>query len=197
MAAALPYILTIGGTILSASSQMQAGENQQRMYEYQAEITRRQGELNAMALEQQANSDRATAQRAAADKHRQSRLQQSRALAVAAASGAGAVDPSVLDIIGGIAGEGELAAQTELYQGEDSAAYREYQARMYRASGADNATALNYQGAIQKQAGQSAALGTIINGASSLYTMYATPKIATGDIPHGTSTASGQKSWWA
>ena len=42
-------------------------------------------------------------------------LLQSRALAVAAASGGGALDPTVLNLIGGIAGEGQLAADTERY----------------------------------------------------------------------------------
>ena len=51
-----------------------------------------------------------------------------RALAVAAASGGGADDPTVVNAIAGIDGEGEYRALTRLYEGDQEALSKEAQA---------------------------------------------------------------------
>ena len=57
----------------------------------------------------------------ASEQRRQGRLLSSRALAVAAASGAGAGDPTVENIIGDIGAEGEFRALSEMFIGEERA----------------------------------------------------------------------------
>lgn len=63
----------------------------------------------------------AASQRGSADELRKSRLIQSRAQAIAAASGAGATDTTVTDIIDNIAGEGQYRSMLDLYQGDENA----------------------------------------------------------------------------
>jgi hypothetical protein len=205
MAAALPYILTVAGTIISASGQREAANAQNKMYERRAEQEQAQANREADILEMRANESQAVGQRKAQEKRRQARIMQSRATAVAASSGAGAVDPSVLDAIGGIAGEGELAAANELYEGNDAASFQRYQAGVTRATGVNNGNQLRYQGKINQYAGKMAATGTIIGGASSLYSMYNRSNLDTGataDYDDYTSDDSGAqrniggKEWW-
>jgi hypothetical protein len=88
----------------------------------------------------------AASQRKAQEELKRSRYIQSDALAKAAASGAGASDPTVVDIISRIAGEGAYRSSLALYEGAE--ANRAYQIK------ADN---LRYEG----KAARSAA---IVNG---------------------------------
>ena len=96
-AIALPLTLatTALGTIVGAGGQLAAGRQQQQAEDYQATLARR----NALAAE-------ATSQRQAIAERRQAQYLGSRVRALAAASGAGATDPTVLNIEAGIAGQG-------------------------------------------------------------------------------------------
>lgn len=87
----------------------------------EADSYRKTGELEAQIYDQNANTAVGVSQRKAADERRKARLLGSRAQAVAAASGAGVSDPTVENIIGGIAEEGELRALNELYAGAETA----------------------------------------------------------------------------
>ena len=109
--------LTVASTVLQASSTLAAGKAQQRAAEHQAAQGR-----------QQAGQERASSQRAAIEQRRQGRVLSSRALALAAASGAGAGDPTVENILGGIGAEGEFRALNELFIGEERARGLETQA---------------------------------------------------------------------
>lgn len=147
---ALPLALTAiggaaqaGGTILSANSQAN---------EYR---------LQAGQLDTQAGAERATSQRRAMEERRQARLVGSRAQALAAASGGGADDPSVVNAIAGIEGEGEYRALTALYEGNDAAAGLEAEAVARRRAAKD-----------VKTAGLIKAGGTILSAGSSLYDRY-------------------------
>lgn len=142
-AAFIPYIVAAGGTLLSGSSEKGAARSQ------------------ALQLEQQAGQDRATSQRAAAEQRRSARYLQSRALALAAASGAGASDPTVTSIISNIEGEGEYGALVAMYEGEDVARGKEHAAAVARKQGKAAATA----GALK-------AGGTLLSGGSSWYDKY-------------------------
>lgn len=82
---------------------------------------KRAADLEAQQLEVAGGQAQAAAQRQAHEELRKGRLLQSRALAVAAASGGGASDPTVLDIIGDIAAEGEYRSELALYEGADRA----------------------------------------------------------------------------
>jgi hypothetical protein len=135
--------IAIGGSLLSAFGSMTEGRQQYKAATYQA-----------AQMEQNANQAEASGQLEATNQLRQSALLQSRALAVAGASGAGAVDPTVLRIISGIAGEGALAASTAQYNGME-------QARGMRAQ----AGATRYEGAQGVKAAKIKALSTILSGA--------------------------------
>lgn len=117
-----------GGTILSANSQAKALRKE------------------AQQLDIQAGAERATSQRSAMEERRQARLTASTALARAAASGAGASDPTVINLIAGLEGEGEFRALTQLYNGEEEARGLEAQARARRKE-AKNAKRAGYIGA--------------------------------------------------
>jgi hypothetical protein len=142
-AAFIPYIVAAAGTLLQGASQ------------------KGQAKSEALQLEQQAGQDRASSQRAAGEQRRSARYLQSRVQALAAASGAGASDPTVVNLIGDIAGEGEFRALSALYEGESSARGMEYGARLARKTGKAAATASYLK-----------AGSTLLGGASSWYDKY-------------------------
>jgi len=153
-----PSILGAIGTGLKASGELSAGSAARRAGESQqvaAEYTARQLDTNAGQVQ-------ASSQRAAAEEIRKSLLIQSRAMAVAAASGGGVMDPTVMALIGGYSKEGELASETMLYQGSERARGMREQAKATR-----------YEGATRAEAGRTAertsymkAASTILSGAS-------------------------------
>lgn len=143
--------LQVLGQVSAGKAARRAGESQQAAAEYSAE----QLDINA----EQAI---AVSHRAAAEQLRKSMLVQSRALAIAAASGAGALDPTVMALIGGYSKEGELASETVLYGGEERARAMREQAKASR-----------YEGALRAEAGRTAeksaymkAAGSILSGAT-------------------------------
>jgi hypothetical protein len=85
-----------------------------------------------------------------ANQRRSSRYAQSRAIALAAASGAGAGDPSVVDLVGDIEGEGEYGALSAMFEGED------------------RATGLEYGATLSRRQGQAAMTGSAISAGSTL-----------------------------
>lgn len=148
--AELATVATIASAGLSALGAIQAGNAQNDAAKFQA-----------AQMEQQAGQERASAQRAMIEQRRKERFAQSRLQAVAAASGAGATDPTVLDLSGDIAQEGEYRALTALFEGEE------------RARGLQmGASAKRYEGAAAKQAGYIGAATTMLGAGSSLYDKY-------------------------
>lgn len=111
--AALPAIAavaTLASAGLAAMGSIQQGKSQQAALNFEAQ-----------QHERQAAEERAASQREAIEKRREAQLAQSRQVAIAGASGAGVVNPSILDIYGETAQEGEYNAQTALYGGESRA----------------------------------------------------------------------------
>ena len=121
MAHAIPLALTVASTALTAGGQLSAASSQAK--QLRGEAT----QLDAAAV-----TDRASSQRTAVEQKRQARLLQSRALAVAGASGGGVSDPGVVDLLARLSGEGEYRALTALYEGEESARSKEAQASARR-----------------------------------------------------------------
>lgn len=119
----IPYIVAAAGTLLSGASEKGAAKSQ------------------ALQLEQNAGQERATSQLGMAEQRRSARYMQSRALALAAASGAGASDPSVVNVISSIEGEGEFRALASLYEGESAARQMELGAKVARKQGKAAGTA--------------------------------------------------------
>lgn len=134
----LGQVLSIGGTILGAAGAIQSGNAQQAASVHQA------AQLDAAA-----KTERASAQRAAEEERRQSRLAISRARAVGAASGGGQDIP----LLGQIEEDGELRAQTAMWEGEEAAKGRKMQA-----------SAARFEGSQYKRAGTIGAGSTILGG---------------------------------
>lgn len=128
---------------------------------------REAAEFEALQLEQQANDAAASGQRAQFNEARTSRLVQSRALTLAAASG-GASDPTIVKIISGIASEGAYRQSLAIYQGEERARALRLAAQANRFSGEIGASAALAQG--NAIALQSAA--QVASGASTMYARY-------------------------
>jgi hypothetical protein len=82
---------------------------------------RQAAQFQAAQLRQNADSAQASSQRSAIDVDRQTQMITSRALAVAAASGGGASDPTVVNLIARDAAQGAYLKSVALYQGDDRA----------------------------------------------------------------------------
>lgn len=144
----------------------------------------------AAQLDINAGQQVASAQRAAEDERYQASLLKSRALALAAASGGGASDPTIVNLMAKLSGRGEYNSETAMYQGQEKARGMTDQARMARYSG-DVAMA---DGEAAKDASRLSMVSTLLNGASSLYTKYGQstdPSASNGFGYNGTWTADG------
>jgi hypothetical protein len=131
-----------------------------RMYDAFGTLTggldeKKAAEFQAAQLRQNAGQAMASAQRDLYSVQEQTALVASRALAVAAASGGGASDPTVVKIMAGIAGEGSYRAAVALYQGEEKARAMLNQAR-----------AVEYQGELSKQSAIRGAFGKFLGAGS-------------------------------
>lgn len=109
MNTALPW-LNAGGTALSTIGQVGGGI-----------MAQRSADSAARQYRQNANAARVTSQYQAAEERRQARYATSRGAAVAAASGGGVSDPTVVNTLADIEAEGEYRALMALYNGEQEA----------------------------------------------------------------------------
>lgn len=98
-------------------------------------------QFQADQLKDNANAAEAAAQRDAAEAARQAQLVMSRSLAVAAASGGGASDPTIVSIIARQAEQGAYNQAAALYQGQSQARVMRLQAKAKEYEG--EMTALN------------------------------------------------------
>jgi len=126
--------LNIIGSISSAKGLRQQGKDAQVAADFKS-----------AQLDQKAGQERASAQREALERQRKTTLALSRAQALAASSGAGATDETVLNLASNIAGEGQLAFDTSLYNGEESAIGLETNADATRYEGYLTRKGLNVQ----------------------------------------------------
>lgn len=133
---------TLSASQRSAAAYRDAGERQSASEIIKARRAKEADDFAASQYLQNAGQAVAAAQRAALDEGRKARLVASRAVALAAASGAGASDVSVVNLVGRIKGEGAYNAQVHMYQGEE-------QARQMRMA----AKAKQYQGLTAEEAG--------------------------------------------
>jgi hypothetical protein len=105
----------------------------------------------------------AASQRQAAEERRQADLVASRALAVAAASGGGVSDPTVVNIIARTRGEGVYRANVALYEGAE----RARSMRIEAAGGGDFDASSSIRAGVN-----AAALGRLSRAGLSLYAKY-------------------------
>lgn len=140
----------VGGTVLSAMGSLKEGNNANKLAKYQA----RQMETNAKQAVAEGTF-------AAEEERRKTDLLASRAMAVAAASGGGALDPTVVKILQGIESQGSLNSATEMYNASESARGM-----------TDQAQATRYSGKQAKKAGQMKAIKSVLSGAGDLVTTW-------------------------
>ena len=152
MAAALPWIgigLAAAGTFMSMQGQRAAGRAEARRGAAMQEVAN----FEAAQLEANAITTIATGQRQAAEERRRMELVESRALALAAASGGGVSDPTVVKIIAELSGEGAYRSAVAMYDAEEAArqmrlgAYaRRYEGSQALESGLSAQRAFNLRG---------------------------------------------------
>jgi hypothetical protein len=106
-----------GSTLLGAYSGIQEGKAAERM-----------GKFTARQLRQKATQEVAVSQRLAKKEREKAALVESRARALAAASGGAATDKGVMDIITDIQAQGDVNALTRLAEGIETAKGLELQA---------------------------------------------------------------------
>lgn len=135
----------LAGTVASARAQKEQGEAAQRA-----------SEMEAAAREREAREREAASQREAISQQKKTDLALSRQQAVAAGSGAGATDATVLDLMGDVAAAGEYNERSALYEGTASA------------RGLDEAADLaRFKGEQARKAGKVQSQATILSGLSS------------------------------
>lgn len=166
MAAWVPMAMSMAGTLFQS---MGAGGGMTASRE--AALRRQQQlEFEAKQLEINAGQERAAGQRVALDRDREARLVQSRALAVAGASGGGVSDPTIVNLIGKIAGEGAYRRGLAIYESEE-------RARTLRL----NAAARRYEGTLASEEGEVKASAYATTGLGALF------KGAPGIVKNGMS----------
>ncbi len=136
--AAISVGTALVGTGVSVYGSFQEASAREELAEAQMEegrLAQAAADARALQLEQQAGQERAQSQRAAEEQRRRLDRAQSSLQARAAASGAGALDPTVLDIAGELEEEGEYRALAALYEGEEAGRGLEYSAALERLSG--------------------------------------------------------------
>jgi hypothetical protein len=129
----------------------------------QGEAAKEAASAQARQLRDKANQERAIAIQEAENIRRQKRHLQSRAIAVAAAGGGAATDPTVVDLIGDLEETGEADALNALWSGNTAARSADYAARVAQ-----------YEGVSDRSVYRAKSAATLLDGASSLFSRYAT-----------------------
>lgn len=177
----IPAAMTMMGAFSQANGYSAAGDAARLAGQRKAALD----QFSAQQLTVNAGQSIAASQRVAADVNLSTTLTLSHARAMAAASGAGATDPTVVNLVANLAGQGAYKANLALYEGEDKArslrmqaAADTYQASLDIEAGNDKGSAFDTQ-----------AKSSLINGGASLFSKYGFgSKTATGD---GLKTPAG------
>ena len=148
--AALSAIAGIAGSVISAVGTIMSGQAAAQAAEYQAR-----------QLEVKAAEEQAAAQREAIEQGKEGEYVQSRIQSVAAASGLGASDPTVLQLASDVAGETAYRKGMTRYGGLS-------RATGFRAA----AEGARMTGQAQLMGSYFGAAGTLLEGGTSLYAKY-------------------------
>jgi len=152
------------GTLFSVFGQLQQG----KAAEIEGKMQQQAADFNAWQSEREAGVAIAISQRQAEEERRQGRFAASRALAVAAASGGGVSDPTIVRLISETKGVAAYRASVALYQGEDRARQLRLQGVIGRFEGANAAAAGS-----EKAMGLAISAGaTGLKGAMNLFDKY-------------------------
>lgn len=174
----LPTVLQLGATVLNAGSQVAKGNAAKTVGNRRQALA----EFEASQLEQSATESRGVGMRGQQSQQHQTALVASQALARAAASGAGASDPTVLSIIARTAGEGSYRAALQLYEGSAQARLDTLRAAGLRYQGDTSAADASVAAG---QANMGALMAAITGGSKALdvytRTVPSSPKTALSD----------------
>ena len=169
---------SITGTLIQAYGAVQQGRTAAiagQMALDAAEFNANMLEFSAREAARQGGRVVAISQRQAAEERRQGRLAASRALAVAAASGGGVSDPTIIDLIARTEGEAYYRANVALYEGEAEERRLRFEALLGRGAAAQariGGQAALAAGQGRRAAFNLAALGRVFEGGASLYAKY-------------------------
>ncbi len=166
-AAAIP--LLIGGGLLQAGSQYQAGQTASR----NATNVANQLESNANLANINAGQQQAAGIAKASEAKRQNRFLQSRILAMAAAGGGSTQSKNIADLLSRTAGEGEYAALNSLYEGNTRADQLRNEAIGLR----NQAATTRFEGRQARSAGNIGAVTSILGAGAkgAFYSKYNNP----------------------
>lgn len=160
----LPIALAVGSTLLkfggaqdAAKASLIAGHR-----------ARDAAEAKARSLDVKAGEELAIGQQRGFEETRRARLVASRLVALAASSGGGASDPTVINLMAGISGEGAYRQAVRVYEGKETARGLREQANNVRYEGqmAEEAASM------KSKAYRTAAKGAILQGAASMFGSY-------------------------
>lgn len=153
---AVAAALSLASGIAQFNALRAAGRSQEQAGAYAETLAGRQADV----LKQQAGQERARAQRQAMEQRRQGRFVESRATALAAASGAGVSDPTITGILADIDTESEIRALYSMYEGEEAARGLEYDAQLALARGEE----AHYSGKVAKRLASAQANAALLSG---------------------------------
>lgn len=175
--AVVGLVVNLSGNRSAKKAAKKRGEKIQQAKEYEA-----------LQYEQQAGQVVAASQRVAGQERHKAKVIASRALALAAASGAGASDTTVENILADIDGEGAYRASVALYQGEEQARRLKMAAQGRRLEG----EAAKEGADVEAKAYDIKAAGAIVDTTSSIYGKYSKggPNQTTTTKNNTTDTAS-------
>jgi adenine-specific DNA methylase len=163
-------IIGVVGALVSAVGTIASGMAQKKAADFEAK-----------QLEIKAQEERAASQREALEKRREKEFVLSRQQAGAAASGLGALDPTVLDLAGDVEQQGSYNEAMVRYGGEE-------RARGLRAQ----AAATRMSGEAAKTGAMFSAVGTIFSGFSGFASKYGGSGPASDDL----LTPRTQQQWY-
>lgn len=152
------------GSFFQAYGALEAGKTAK----INAERARLAAEFEAVEAERAGKASIAVAQRQMLEEQRKGRVLASRALAVAAASGGGASDPTIINILADTEGAASYNAAVALYEGESRARQLRLQAAGARLSGSEAVL----EGASRNFGAKLTAGGYGFKGGASLYARY-------------------------
>jgi hypothetical protein len=149
-------VMMVVGTVMQMKAGQQAADAKERAGMAQQQAANYQADR----MDERANAERASSQRVEMNERKRERLVQSNLQARAAASGAGAIDPTTIDLAEDIAAEGDYRARTALFEGEErgrglnnQAELRRYEGQQAAEGAEDMAGAMRFGAAGQGVAG--------------------------------------------
>lgn len=168
---AMPYIaggISIFSSLQQSKAQKQQGQVADKSAQQAAANEMVMAEFEAKQADYLANQAIAVSHREAYEQRKVASQLASKALAIAAGSGASASDQSVVNMISEIYAEGAYRSALALYEGEEASRSYTIQAQARRTSGKSAGAALRAEGKSVAEASRISSFSTLLSGASSL-----------------------------